>query len=234
MSKLLIALATTVALVGPAHASPILKNKEVLGNWCLSNGIGWRPDPSHDCGLMKITPDHYEMITPNGGSDESLCRYTAVKTWFDRSIPSSTKTAGVWVSRINAECDHKWRTEVTVYISKGQFVVKEKRAITELPPKLLGTWCMSKPDNKGYSRDNCYGNPNIGDDVVIIEPNSIKDGGVTACKSVNITAVDDPIEHVDTVYTVQLRCDSDGSRFSQSVKMWMDDDDLFFRWSKAQ
>jgi hypothetical protein len=234
MTKLLIALATTVALVGPAHASPILKNKEVLGNWCLSNGIGWRPDPSHDCGLMKITPDHYEMITPNGGSDESLCRYTAVKTWFDRSIPSSTKTAGVWVSRINAECDHKWRTEVTVYISKGQFVVKEKRAITELPPKLIGIWCMSKPDSKGYSRDNCYGNPNIGDDVVIIEPNSIKDGGVTICKSVNIIAVDDPIEHVDTVYTVQLKCDSDGSRFSQSVKMWMDEDGLFIRWSKAR
>jgi len=249
MKKLLIALATTVALVGPAHAwgdasiaaerrqQPILKNKEVLGNWCLSNGIGWRPDPSDDCGIMKITPDHYEMITPNGGSDESLCRYIAVKTWFDRSVPSSTKTAGVWVSRINAECvdwdNHKWRTEVTVYTSKGQFVVKEKRAITELPPKLLGTWCMSKLDSKGYSRDNCYGNPNIGDDVIIIEPNSIKDGGVTVCESVNIIAVDDPIEYVDTVYTVQLRCNSDGSSFSQSVKMWMDDG-LFIRWSKAQ
>ena len=156
MKYLLIALATTVALVGPAHASPILKNKEVLGNWCLSAGIGWRPDPSDDCGLMKIMPDRYEMITPNGGSDESLCRYIAVKTWFDRSISSSTKTMGVWVSQINAECvnwdNHKWRTEVTVYISKGQFVVKEKRGITELPPKLLGTWCMSKPDSKGYSR----------------------------------------------------------------------------------
>jgi hypothetical protein len=40
--------------------------------------------------------------------------------------------------------------------------------VTKLPPQMLGAWCMSDPNSQRLSKRNCYGNPNVADQVILI------------------------------------------------------------------
>ena len=40
--------------------------------------------------------------------------------------------------------------------------------VTKLPPQMLGAWCMSDPNSQRLSKRNCYGNPNVADQVIMI------------------------------------------------------------------
>jgi len=37
-----------------------------------------------------------------------------------------------------------------------------------LPKEMFGTWCISDPNSKKLSKRNCYGNPNVADQVIMI------------------------------------------------------------------
>jgi hypothetical protein len=131
MKKLLLTAAALITVVSSASAAPTV-HKEVLGAWCfMSEGDNegeafyTRRSPGDNCsdGILVIEPDRYEEV-------ESGCRFTMVKTWFDRTIPVATKTPpGVPVSKINSSCEgegDKWKEEATVYFSKGVLVFKRK------------------------------------------------------------------------------------------------------------
>jgi hypothetical protein len=61
--------------------------------------------------------------------DATTCEYRSIKTWFDKTITATTKTTGVVVSRIVAQCEGKagshWNVVFRkVYISKGSLWVE--------------------------------------------------------------------------------------------------------------
>ena len=77
-----------------------LDNKEIIGEWCNYEykkevSLSWR-GPEEDCGdgILKIKVNAIEGW-------EHGCTYTSVKTWYDPTIPTATKTpTGALVSRI--------------------------------------------------------------------------------------------------------------------------------------
>src|SRR3979409_2118173 len=100
---LAIALASTVA--NAASKVPA----EMVGRWCLLEehkgemrytGV----DNITECGSADATlPTHAYSY----GGHEFSCRFTAVKTWIDRSLPYSTKEMGAPVMQAQAECNNE-------------------------------------------------------------------------------------------------------------------------------
>src|SRR5262249_50410619 len=112
-------------------------DKLVLGEWCWSfgrDGIGyWTEEyiqPSDTCDSDK--PDNVLTIWPNGlGSHEVECRFTTIRTKFDRTIPLADKTPlGVNGHNVTAICGRgvgrKWTERFTFYYTMGMLAFKTK------------------------------------------------------------------------------------------------------------
>jgi hypothetical protein len=124
--RAVIALATTVALVGPAAATPI--HKEVLGGWCL---VGKQiPGPNADgtqdafyerCGEESDDDPDLEVKANSYSRPGYNCQVIAVKRWFD----PNTSHRGAWVSRATANCEgqgYEWREQTTLHVNKVDLV----------------------------------------------------------------------------------------------------------------
>jgi len=110
----------------PAGTPVTLNNKEIIGEWCdyrYEKEMSLFPKLDEDCG------DGILNIQVNGIKGwEHSCRYTAVKTWYDPTIPTATKTpTGALVSRIEMTCAGEgctWRERVTIHLGKGYLAYK--------------------------------------------------------------------------------------------------------------
>jgi hypothetical protein len=122
-------LAAALALSGSAAIAGPTVHKAALGSWCSvgpsDKGAFLYLEKIRDCDKptdnLHVYPDHYEGW-------EYACRFTGVKTWFDPKIIANTKEWGVKVSRVEASCagiDCTWKERLTVYVSKGAFVLKD-------------------------------------------------------------------------------------------------------------
>src|SRR5260370_1088654 len=130
---------TTAALLAlsnsPGLAGPTI-HKDVLGSWCYSGTVvkgefqyseKFNKDCDDPINTMTVHPTRYEGW-------EHSCRFTAVKTWFDPNIIANTKTWGVKVSRIESSCegiDCTWKEQLTIYVTKETFIVKNPRQYQE-------------------------------------------------------------------------------------------------------
>jgi hypothetical protein len=104
-------------------------------------------------------------------------------------------------------------------------VTARAKDVKWLPAEMMGTWCPTDARGEAtvYGRD-CYGNPKVGDDIIVIGSDGYKDGGVTVCKNVSISTRN------DYLYTVRLRCrDEGGPAVNQTMRMWMRDGNLFIQ-----
>jgi hypothetical protein len=86
-------------------------------------------DDDGNCGdsIMTVYPTYYKAW-------EHTCRFTAVKTWFDRNVIASTKTMGVTVTSVDASCSGEgctWKEQFTLYIEKGTFKIRNHRHYQE-------------------------------------------------------------------------------------------------------
>jgi hypothetical protein len=118
IAALFLATSATTARTG----TPVmLNNKEIIGEWCASKAdteLFFSSKSREDCGAGALN------IQINGIEGwEHGCQYTAVKTWYDPTIPTATKTpTGALVSRIEMICTgegYTWRERVTVHLGKG-------------------------------------------------------------------------------------------------------------------
>lgn len=129
MKTLLLATACAVALTATAQAGPTVP-EDIRGAWCRTGADGkvsvYSPTETGKCeaedGIMTIKPDRYVGW-------EHTCRYTSVKTWFDPNIARSTKSMGVYVSRIDARCGGEgctWKEQLTAHEAKGALYVTSR------------------------------------------------------------------------------------------------------------
>ena len=130
--------------ISAAHASPALSKIEswklTLGTWCVAD------HPSDDGAYVGIARDECGeneatlIIGENGYTwerDEELsCRYSSGKAHFDKTIPASTKTVGVWVFHLVAACMRKpsegvvrkYTHSFDMYVSKGTLWIENLRS----------------------------------------------------------------------------------------------------------
>src|SRR5262245_20855692 len=112
-------------LTGVADAAVKLNNKEIRGEWCrttnddLMDFMFFPKWQNQDCGagILSIDMDRIK-------GQEYSCKYTAIKTWYDPTIPTATRTpTGALVSTIKMTCSTldncTWRQRVTVHLGKG-------------------------------------------------------------------------------------------------------------------
>ena len=129
MKKLLLATAFAAAFTAAAQAAPTVP-EFARRTWCQAE-TAWEGTTVYrthgDCenndDVMTIKASRYEGW-------EYACDFTAVKTWFDPSIPSATKTFGVHVFRITADCGGEgctWKEQLTFWQSKGSLYVSNSR-----------------------------------------------------------------------------------------------------------
>jgi hypothetical protein len=132
MKKLLLTAAALFAFAVSAQAGPTV-HKDVIGSWCRHTDentyISLLPGEEKNCGdgIVVIKSNLYQGW-------EHECRYTAVKTWFDRSIIATTKTMGVTVSRVDASCEGEgctWREQLTFYKAQGTLTIRNPRHYRE-------------------------------------------------------------------------------------------------------
>ena len=126
-----------LAQIGSANAGSAGLPKDILGDWCGSTGtanIGWSYRyPGQRCEEDTIIFQPRQYIAGEE-SWEHACTYTAVKTRFDKSIIATTKTMGVTVAAITANCSDgpcRWQERVTVYLSKGGLFMKDHKFSTQ-------------------------------------------------------------------------------------------------------
>jgi hypothetical protein len=136
MKMLLSTAAALVALAATADAaSPTIRDKRLLGSFCYSYGdkneaiylgrnpLEQKPPGCEDDNFMTVYPTYYDGW-------EHTCRFTAVKTWFDRNVIATTKTMGVNVTRVDANCSGEgctWKEQFTLYIAQGTLTVRDHR-----------------------------------------------------------------------------------------------------------
>jgi len=141
---LLTSVAALLMATSAAHGRPELSKTEswklTLGIWCVGNHpsdneayVGIARD---ECGENEATL----IIGENGYTwerEEGLsCRYSSGKARFDKTIPASTKTVGVWVFHIVAGCIRKpsegavrkYTQSFDMYVSKGTLWIENLRS----------------------------------------------------------------------------------------------------------
>ena len=141
MKKLLLTgIAALVMATSAAHARPELSKtqswKLILGTWCPSDKGAYVGIARDQCGENEETL----IIGDNGyrwEREEGLsCRYSSGKARFDNTIPASTKTLGVWVFHIIADCIRrpaegtirKSTHSFDMYVSKGSLWIENLRS----------------------------------------------------------------------------------------------------------
>jgi hypothetical protein len=142
MKNLLLAgIAALLMATSAAHARPELSKiqswKLILGTWCVGDQpsdneayFGIRRD---QCGENEETL----IIGENGYSweheDRLRCQYSSGRARFDNTIAASTKTVGVWVFHIIANCIRrpaegaikKYTHSFDMYVSKGTLWIEK-------------------------------------------------------------------------------------------------------------
>jgi hypothetical protein len=141
---LLSGIAALLMAISAAHARPELSKtqswKLVLGAWCVGDQpseneafVGIRRDK---CGENEETL----IIGENGYSweyeDVLRCQYSSGRARFDNTIAASTKTVGVWVFHIIANCIRrpaegaikKSTQSFDMYVSKGTLCIENLRS----------------------------------------------------------------------------------------------------------
>ena len=239
MTKWLTILATTVALVAPAAAGSPTIPKEYRGKWCQGGLPYYTPerlitkrDAEFGCGKYGsgwITITEKEYVS--GGA---LCRLVKILSSRGRGDHvMQFRCDGPEVEDTATQVFHFAITDSSgSHIPNARLYIEEDVTVTELPPEMLGTWCAHEghhePGEMVYTKFNCYGNPSVGDQVIMIEPNGLKDGGVTACEDASII-------RRENIYTVRFRCRDDFNVFDQTAEMYMlPEDMLFVRWGKMK
>jgi hypothetical protein len=139
MTKLLMMIAALLALSSSLSLAGPTVHKDLLGSWCTdgttdsidADGAVMYSElqSKEECGdgIMTIYPTYYKGW-------EHSCRFTAVKTWFDRNLIASTKTMGVTVTRVDASCKGEgctWKEQFSLYIEKGTFKIRNRRHYQE-------------------------------------------------------------------------------------------------------
>jgi hypothetical protein len=124
--RILIALATTVALAGPAAATPI--HKEVLGQWCVAgeqtpgpNADGTQDVYYDQCAEEDDDAPDLEIKASSYSRPGYDCQVVSVKRWFD----PKTSHRGAWVSRATANCEgqgYERQEQITLHINKVTLV----------------------------------------------------------------------------------------------------------------
>jgi len=117
-----------------AQAAVRLNNKEIMGDWCFGpdgdeDGRGWLQPRSW---AIKDTPCvsfiSFKLDSIKSEYEEGGCTATAIKTRYDPTIATATKTPpGALVSTINMSCGGegcRWRQRITVYFAKGVLFYK--------------------------------------------------------------------------------------------------------------
>jgi hypothetical protein len=132
MKTIMIATVLGLLALAPANAGGGLVPKEAVGTWCAMPSNN---DPERD-----QWGEYYIPWNRNCASDgkvfvdykgftayESGCNFKTVRTAFDRSVASTTKTTGVNVAHIAAECKGEactWRSTFVLYVSKGVLTMR--------------------------------------------------------------------------------------------------------------
>jgi hypothetical protein len=144
MKKLLLtAVAALLMATSAAHARPVSKSqswKLIQGTWCVGD------QPSDNEAYVGIARDKCGeneqtlIIRENGYRWEHeaglSCRYLSGKARLDKTIPTSTKTVGVWVFHIIAGCLRrpaesaigKYTQSFDMYVSKGTLWIENLRS----------------------------------------------------------------------------------------------------------
>jgi hypothetical protein len=136
MKKLLVITASLLTIMSTtAHADTI--PNDVLGKWCSTADSSAFVEPTkpgaqwEDIMIRwdsKCNDTSITMIKKNGFvAWESSCTFTSVRTKYDPSIDSSTKTMGVNVGHVDAKCGGEgctWRSKFVVYVSKGMMYMR--------------------------------------------------------------------------------------------------------------
>ena len=145
MKDLLVAgVAALLMATSAVHARPELSKtqswKLILGTWCVGDQpsdneayVGIRRDK---CGENEETL----IIGESGYSwehkDRLRCQYLSGRARFDNTIAASTKTVGVWVFHIIANCIRtpaegaikKYTQSFDMYVSQGTFWIENLRS----------------------------------------------------------------------------------------------------------
>ena len=141
---LLIGTAVLLMATSVAHARPELSKTQswrlILGTWCVgdhpSDNAAYSGIRRDKCGENEETL----ILEENGYSweheDELRCRYSSGKARFDNTIAASTKTVGVWVFHIIADCIRRpaegviknYTQSFDMYVSKGALWIEHLRS----------------------------------------------------------------------------------------------------------
>jgi hypothetical protein len=133
--------------VGDCHGAEVDREKhksaarlpaELLGKWCLyaepgpnATRVSYESSTVVDCkvdGFLIIKPDGWQ-------AHESGCKFTSVRTRWDRTILSATKTYGVTVATITSACSGEactWRSSFDLFVSKGTLWMDKIRNTNEV------------------------------------------------------------------------------------------------------
>jgi len=144
---LLTSVAAFLMATSAANARPELAKtkswKLTLGTWCVDDHP---TDNEAYVGIArdKCNEDEQTLIIQDDGyrweHEEAVsCRYLSGKARFDRTIPASTKTVGVWIFHIVAGCIRKpaeggvrkYTQTFEMYVSKGTLWIERLRSDTK-------------------------------------------------------------------------------------------------------
>jgi hypothetical protein len=115
-----------------AHARPELSKEQswklIQGTWCVDQS----DETLYGISRNECTGDELKLIIKDKGFEYGaggyFCKYVSGKARFDKTIPASTKTVGVYIFHITVLCtesgDESWKSEFDMYVSKGTLVIK--------------------------------------------------------------------------------------------------------------